>query len=348
MARPLRIEYEGAVYHITSRGNDRRPIFFDDTHRERFLSYLAEGMEQFDVELYVYVLMTNHYHLVLRTRRANLSKFMHFLNSSYTGWANGRKRKKRTGHLFEGRYKAILIQEDAYLLAASTYAHLNPVRVTEWKDRPLEERKRRLVEYGWSSYGQYAVPCDLRRTVPVSCDTIWLMLGARTEIEGRKVYERYVDDWMKEDRKSPFEDVKRQSYLGTEAFGEWVESKLNADRQLSAEVVAHSEWMNAPDLLEVLRTAAEIMGAEFSGTGVRAKGKAERNMLMYLCKEESDANLSEIGGLFGISYAAVSIALKKLKERLDKDDALARKVDDVRQELVRRLGDISGRDRGVA
>ena len=127
MARPLRIEYSGAYYHVTSRGNERKAIFRDDRDRERLLELLARAVKDFHLRLHGYVLMTNHYHLLVETPRGGLSRALRYLNGVYTQAFN--RRHRRVGHLFQGRYKAILVDKDAYLLELSRYIHLNPWRV---------------------------------------------------------------------------------------------------------------------------------------------------------------------------------------------------------------------------
>ena len=126
MSRPLRIEYPGAWYHITSRGNERQAIFKSDSDRERFLSYLASSHERYDDVIHAYSLMTNHYHLLLETRRANLSQVLHHINGAYTNYFNAKLH--RSGHLFQGRYNAIVVEKDAYCQELSRYIHLNSVR----------------------------------------------------------------------------------------------------------------------------------------------------------------------------------------------------------------------------
>ena len=126
MSRPLRIEFPGAVYHVTLRGDRREPIFVDDTDRAGLLNVLAQGMQRFDAQVLAYCLMGNHYHFVLHTRRANLSLLMRHLNGVYTQAFNWRHGK--VGHLFQGRFKAILVDRDAYLLEVCRYMELNPVR----------------------------------------------------------------------------------------------------------------------------------------------------------------------------------------------------------------------------
>ena len=141
MARPLRIEYDGALYHVTSRGNERKAIFRNANDRSLFLDTLAQVNKRFDWVCHAYCLMNNHYHLVVETRDGNLSKGMRQLNGVYTQAYN--KRCGRIGHLFQGRFKAILVQKDSHLLEVCRYVVLNPVRARTIKHPRL---------YKWSSY----------------------------------------------------------------------------------------------------------------------------------------------------------------------------------------------------
>jgi putative transposase len=141
MVRPLRIEYAGAVYHVTSRGDRREPIAKDDTDRALFLEVLGQALQRFDAQAWGYCLMGNHYHLVLHTREANLSRLMRQINGVYTQTFN--RRHGLTGHLFQGRFKAILVDSDSYLLEVCRYVDLNPVRA---------QMVKRPDAYAWSSY----------------------------------------------------------------------------------------------------------------------------------------------------------------------------------------------------
>jgi len=127
MARHLRVEYAGAIYHVTIRGNGRQAIFEDDRDRERFVRRLFESVETYGVRLYLYCLMTNHVHLVIETPDKGLSRFMQSLETGYTVYSN--LRHKKSGHVFQGRYGAKLVEGDEYLLKLSRYVHLNPVFV---------------------------------------------------------------------------------------------------------------------------------------------------------------------------------------------------------------------------
>jgi putative transposase len=149
MARPLRLEFEGALYHVTSRGDRREPIFEDDTDRRRLLEIVEQGMERFDAVVFAYCLMDNHYHFVLHTHQPNLSRLMRHINGVYTQAYNRRHRK--VGHLFQGRFKAVLVDKDAYLLEVCRYVDLNPVRAG---------MVRRPQDWTWSSYRAHTGKVD--------------------------------------------------------------------------------------------------------------------------------------------------------------------------------------------
>ena len=144
MARPLRIQYPGALYHITSRGNERKNIYLDDSDTKKFLEILEAYHDRLGILIYCYVLMNNHYHIVIETPKGNLLKVMHGINTGYTGYFN--RKYGQVGHLFQGRYKGILIHKESYLLEVCRYVHLNPVRA-RIVDRP--------DQYEWSSYGGF-------------------------------------------------------------------------------------------------------------------------------------------------------------------------------------------------
>lgn len=153
MARPLRISYPNAFYHVTCRGNNRRVIFHDDHDRMRFLERLRSAREIFSVRVHAYVLKTNHFHLLVETPKANLSEFMRQFNISYTAYYN--RRHRRIGHLYQGRFKAIVVDKDSYLLEWSRYVHLNPIRIKAKAHRSQAERTREVSKYRWSSLPGY-------------------------------------------------------------------------------------------------------------------------------------------------------------------------------------------------
>ena len=145
MARPLRIEYSGAWYHVTCRGNEKRNIFRDDADRDKLIEILSANLKLYRIELHSYVLMQNHFHLLRMTPEANLRNFMQRFNTTYTAYFN--RRHRRSGHLFQGRYKAILIEKDEYLVGLSRYIHLNPVRIKKYSQLEIEKKRKILKGY---------------------------------------------------------------------------------------------------------------------------------------------------------------------------------------------------------
>jgi REP element-mobilizing transposase RayT len=187
MARPLRILIPGGYYHVTCRGNERKAIFKDDADRSFFLEKLQGSLAIYQVMLHGYV-MSNHFHLMVETAKANLSEFMRHFNISYTSAYN--RRLKRVGHLYQGRYKAILIDMDSYLLELSRYIHLNPVRVWPHQGKELREQIKHLDKYEWSGLAGYL---DAKKKQSwVSYDTVLSQIGA-----SRKKYAEFVYEGMR-------------------------------------------------------------------------------------------------------------------------------------------------------
>ncbi len=202
MARPVRLEYRGALYHVTARGDRRESIYEDDTDREHFLAVFADVIERFNWRCHAYCLMGNHYHLLIATPDGNLSKGMRQLNGVFTQWSN--RRHRRTGHLFQGRYKAILIDADSYLLELTRYVVLNPVRA-----RLVKSADR----WPWSSYCATTGAEDAPAWLEV--DGLLAQFGTR---RGRAVaaYKRFVDEGLGVE--SVWQHLNRQVFLGDDAF----------------------------------------------------------------------------------------------------------------------------------
>lgn len=211
MARPLRIEFPGAVYHVTARGDRREPIFVDDEDRHALLEVLAQALSRFDAEALAYCLMGNHYHFVLHTRQANLSLLMRHVNGVYTQSYN--RRHNKVGHLFQGRFKAILVDRDAYLLEVCRYVDLNPVRA---------RMVRKPGSWAWSSYRAHVG----RAPVPAWLDTLGLhgyLLGrpAKSAADQRRAADRYARLVASVPDATLWDSALRQQiYLGDEGFVE--------------------------------------------------------------------------------------------------------------------------------
>ncbi len=268
MARPLRIEYSGAIYHVTVRGNARQKIVLDDRDRRALCGRLEESIKSYGVRLYLYCLLDNHFHLVVETPRANLRRFMQSVLTGYTVSFNLRHR--RCGHVTQGRYGARLVAGDDYLLKLSRYVHLNPVQVKGWRKRSLAERLAHLRAYRWSSYRGY-IGVDK----PVEWIEYGPMLGLTRQTGGRegRWYEAFVEAGL-EAPDEVFRDELERSPLsiGDEEFREWVSARHRevAGNRLAEDIAFRQER-------GVLSVEA-VMGRVAAGLGVKAEElKARRH-----------------------------------------------------------------------
>jgi putative transposase len=221
MARAPRLNFPDAVYHVTSRGNGRTWIVRDDDDRGRFLRQLEDNVATHAVRLYAWVLMDNHFHLLVRTPRANLSQFMQRLNTSYALYA--RYKHGRPGHQFEARFKAKLVEEESYLLAVTRYIHLNPIKIAACRRLDKSERMRRLEGYRWSSYPGYVAKRNSQEFV---CYDVLREYGA-TLATARRRYRAYVHACVMEDDQSLLEAMQVSRYaIGEATFIDDTEQRL--------------------------------------------------------------------------------------------------------------------------
>jgi REP element-mobilizing transposase RayT len=313
MARPLRIQYEGVVYHVTCRGNERKDIFKDDADRERFLRILSQAVNIYSVKLCSYVLMTNHFHLLVETSLGNLSEFMRHFNITYTGYYN--RRHKRVGHLYQGRYASILVDRDAYLSVLSRYIHLNPVRLKEHEKTPHKEKLRLLLSYPWSSLQGYL---RRRKKEPfIAYDLALGEYGGDTD-RARKAYAKalYAElDKVFEMRR----EVVGGSVIGGATFLDWVrETFLEAskDRERPSVKGIHSHVGK-----EVVFKAIQKETGKDIDILRRERGPF-RQMAMELLYTRGGLTGPAIGALFGIDYSAVSQERKRFREKLSEDRKL--------------------------
>lgn len=320
MARPLRLEFEEAIYHITARGNRRERIFASDVDRTRFLDILARSLARFEVELNAYVLLPNHFHLLVRTRRANLSRWMHWLMVTYTIWFN--RRHHKVGHLFQGRYKSLLVEGGNYVLGLSRYLHLNPVRGKVIGAGDPKERRERLRTYRWSSYRGYAGLGEQAKFVTE--EMVLGELDAWGKREGRMRYRRFVEEGLVREIEDPAEAAQWQTVLGSDGFLQRVKDKMQPQREKRREVKALRRGTEGRDPLAIIgRVASEhhvpierlLCGKEY--------GLQARNVAMWTVWQLCELTLREIGTIFGgIDYAAVAQRIR----RIDRDRNIQRKL----------------------
>jgi len=310
MARPIRIEYEGAVYHVTSRGNERRKIFFSKRDYEKFKEYIGEAKEKYRFILHGYVLMTNHYHLLIETPEKNLSKIMHYINSSYTTYTN--VKRKRSGHLFQGRFKAIVVDKDSYLLELSRYMHLNPVRA---------KIAARPEDYPNSSYKTYIFA---QGEALVTRSTILEMFSTK-EVEARKRYKTFVETALGDDVESPMKKVYGGMILGDESFIKDVLGKIE-EGQLEKDAVSYRKALSAPyGVEEVLQAVCKHYGITREEVTTAGGGEV-RKICLYLMKKHTVAPTREIGDMLKMRYAAAAKMYQRFTKELVEDEHLRKVV----------------------
>jgi REP element-mobilizing transposase RayT len=311
MPRPPRIEYENAVYHVTSRGNGRQSIFWSDNDRERFVEQLKDNLKTYGVDLYAYVLMLNHYHLLVCTPYGNLSRFMQRLNTSYALYFRYKNRK--VGHVLQGRYKAKLVESGEYAVRVSRYIHLNPIktkkagRLDEW------DRRRYLEEYKWSSYHGYVRKKNQEKFVNyelLSC------LDERRLIARRK-YGSYIREKMMHDDERLKWLVGASCYaIGSEEYIAEVEEELQArltGEELDRDVDLPRKRISLDMIDEVVCAALGGKGGDLRMHGSRA-GKAKQVALELACCL-SGLTQRQIGKYYGgITSMAVCMARRKVRQ----------------------------------
>lgn len=313
MARPLRIQYPGAVYHVTCRGNERQDIFKDDDDRKRFLQILVQSLNIYSVKLYSYVLMSNHFHLLIETPIGNLSEFMRKFNITYTGYYN--RRHNRVGHLYQGRYKSLLVDKNEYLSVLSRYIHLNPVKIKAMKKVPEKERLKYLIRYPWSSLPGFIS----RRKKEWYVDYAMVLgeYGGDTDRARRAYKKRIYAEMMDESRIK--ESIIGQGILGGEAFIAWVkdsyiEKAKDRERPGVGEIHRH-------------RTKEEVIKAIHKETRkdiatLKAEKGDLRRIVMELLYRRGGLKGPEIGRIFGVDYGTISQERKRLREKMEKDRKL--------------------------
>jgi len=314
MSRPLRIEYPGAFYHVTSRGNEGRNIFNCDKDKERFLTYLEQSYIKFNTIIHTYCLMDNHYHLLIETPLANLSKHMQMVNSSYTTYFN--LKYNRLGHLFQGRYKALLVDKDSYIQELSRYIHLNPVRakVALTPDR-----------YFWSSYKYYLYP----RNKPVFLETKFILsYFANEEYRKREALKKFTEEGLSKQINNPCKEVVAGLILGSNSFVQ----------KIKDEYINHSAKSRDLPSLRGLKKS-RISSERIVNILKKEDSLTEQECLKfsaYLLRKYTGDTLEEIAEKLDcrMSAAATSLSCRRLAKKRQEDKEINKKLEDIEDKLL--------------
>lgn len=281
MARPLRLEYKNAVYHVTSRGNAGAAIFLNDVDRVRFLEVLGTVVDRFGWVCHAYCLMTNHYHLLVETPQPNLSRGMQHLNSVYTQWFN--RRHSRAGHLVQGRFKSIVVEKESYLLELARYVVLNPVRA---------KMVRSARDWRWSSYRATAGQVESPNFLAVD----WLLAQFA---DNRGAATRAYRDFVKRGKGvDVWEDVTAGVLMGRETFAQSLKPLLR-DVEENREIRREERLAARPSLEELFADAAD---------------KPTRNKRIHAAVRKHQYRLKEVGDHLGLCYSMISVIAKRIDE----------------------------------
>ncbi len=302
MARPLRLEFPGALYHVLSRGNGRQDIFLTNADHREFLRLVGETAARHDFRIHAYALMANHYHLLIQTPRGELGAGLHRLNGLYSQYFN--QSHDRVGHLFQGRYKALLLDGNSYYLALHRYIHQNPVKA---------ELVAHPWDYEWSSCRDFL---GLREA------PVWLELDAALgRFDGSaKSYALFLEEVAQED---PEKAAVGQVFLGGEEFILKMREQVQERVTRVEEYSQRGQLMNRPMPEDVLEAVCGVMGTPTPPPTRALRDQYPRQALeIFLLREEAGLSLREVAGRYALSPSGISRSASWIKSRLAVDAAL--------------------------
>ncbi|MEI6352162.1 MAG: transposase [Verrucomicrobiota bacterium] len=317
MARPIRVEFEGAVYHVTARGNERRLIFRDFEDRKLFLAALEQCVDQHGLRVHGYCLMGNHYHLLVETPRGNLSRAIGWLQTTYTIRFN--RRHRRSGHLFQGRFKAHLVEADSYAMELIRYVHLNPVRPKNKSASVPAERREALREYRWSSHQSYTG----QTSAPGWLCLDWLSYFGRTRRAAQREYEQFIESAFESVVECPWESLRMGLVLGGDALLERASGLLQA--KTGTEEV---EWVARTESAMHRKAVAATLAGE----------QSERCWKAWVFARLGGERSIDIARTLGYKDgSAITHLLKRLDTNQSNAPAFAQRVSTLTREFEREL-----------
>ena len=318
MSRPLRIEFKGAYYHVMNRGAGRQNIFANDDHRLIYLALLGETRSMYRAEIHAYCLMDNHYHLLLSTPDGNLNRVMRHINGVYTQRYN--RLTNTDGPLFRGRYKAILVDADAYLLSVSRYIHLNPVEAGITK---------KPHQYIWSSYRAF-----IGKAVPQAWLNTATTLGMVGERSRQQRYQVFVESGVDDDTHRFYEKNKLSPIYGRPSFVKQMEKRLTPHRE-----IPESRKVRPPvSISQLVETTAIVFNVEQAQILKASRGRSNYNVAravsMYMSRQYAGHSLKDIADYFGLaSYGSASGQIHRFRQLMSGNEELQRQVEQVQQKI---------------
>ena len=322
MARPLRVEYPGAVYHVINRGNAGEKIFKSFRDREKFLEYLEKAVERFCLTIHTYCLMSNHYHILLETPEPNLSQAIQWINVSYAGYFN--RKYQRNGHLFQGRFKSILVDADEYLKQLSRYIHLNPVRANIVK---------RPAEYQWSSYPAFTGKAPQHEWLEVD----WLISQfGRKRKEAVKNYMDFVEKVDANELENPSKDLSGGFILGKPDFVTWVKKTFLSNRSDENEIPQLRELKPKTNIDKIVEAVCFEFKCDIKSILLKGrKRNVARDVAIYLAKTLTGETGKKLGEYFGdVSGAAITLRYNYLLNKIENNKQFRMRIKRLKNKII--------------
>ena len=320
MARPLRLEFENAWYHVMNRGAGRQDIFKTDKHRRKFLEIVAQAVKLFGVEIHAYCLMNNHYHLLIKTPRGNLSRIMRHINGVYTQYYN--LDEMTDGQLFRGRYKAIIVDGDSYLLQVSRYIHLNP---------SVAKMVKRAEKYRWSSYLDYLQPKN--KASWLSVEEILTMVSSKKSSES---YRFFIEQGLDNETKDFYNRANTPIILGKSGIKEKLLKRLS-EVKIRSSLSDYKRTRELPSLAKIALVCANYFNIKEEDLyrAMRGKMNEPRKIAIYGSRVWASEKLSNIAELYHCrNHSSISNTVKQIDERMKKNRKLEKVISEIRRDLI--------------
>ncbi len=319
MPRPLRLEFANAWYHVMNRGAGKRNIFKTDNDRIKFLEIVAQAVKLFGIEIHAYCLMNNHYHMLIKTPRGNLSRAMRHINGVYTQYYN--LDKKTDGSLFRGRYKAIIVDGNSYLLQVNRYIHLNPVAA---------KIVMKAERYQWSSYRDYLQPKNKKSWIKV--DEILSMISLKKE---NKHYRFFIEAGLDDETKDFYCRANTPTIFSNTEKKKAILSMVN-EKKMRASLPDYKLTQNLPSLEKISYLCAKFFNTKVTNLYRANRGKVNvpRKIAIYGSRVWASEKLSKIADLYCCrNHSSISNIVKQVEGKIKKDKKLEKTINEIRNKL---------------
>lgn len=315
MSRPLRIEYAGAWYHVMNRGRRGENIFFEESDHELFLTLLRETSEMFDLRVSAYCLMPNHYHLLVQTPSANLSRAMRHINGVYTQRFN--RANELDGQLFRGRYKSVLAEDDSHLLELLRYIHRNPVRAGLCN---------MVGDHRWSSHHGYISRRNNKYWRWLHKASL-LVMFSENHGRAKSLYRTFIEDVDSPEILDFYDKKNLASFFGSSQFVQKMKERYRGKKE-DPEIPQSRQFAPTVEEIKRLVQAAYDVGEDVLLKSVRGQVNEPRNVAIYLARKRGGLPLQEIGSLFSVEkYSSVSSIVCRTEKQMPQDRQLRRRID---------------------